>query len=272
MPPNRETGLAKFGKELKLAREAARMTVRQLAPAINVSVGTINNWEQGKRCPDIKDVERIEQALTKSGYPVNGYLQRYLEEWVHREVSPEWSKWRDIEELAVTLYSYEHSIVNGLLQTEEYARVILGHDRYSPLPLDERTRNRLERQRIIDGESPPTAVFVFSEHVLHNQVGSRKTMHGQIVHLIELSQREEIIIQVVPQWAGYHTGQSGAFMVAKLDGREVALQDGIWRGRVLGDGAAVATLTKYWQHTLSKALSAGATLDLLKEEVEKWKA
>lgn len=247
------------------------MTTRQLASAINYSIGTINNWEQGKRCPDIRDVQRIEEALAAKGFRTNGYLNRYLEDWVHKAVSPEWSKWREIEENADTLLSYENSVLNGLLQTEDYARVVLGHDRYSPLPLEERLRFRLERQKILDQQDPPTTVFIFDECVLHHQVGSRKIMYEQIMHLIDLARREEVIIQVVRQESGYHAGFTGAFMTAELVGKKVGLQDGIWTGYVLDDNTQTQVLTKHFQHIQSKALTQEATLELLKKEAEKWK-
>lgn len=271
MPPKRETGLAKFARELKLAREAAGLSTKRLAQAVHVAVGTINNWEQARRCPDTEDVQRVEKALKEAGYTPNGFLVRILEDFLKEEVSPEWSEWRRYEEAAHTLYSYEHSVVPGLLQTEEYARVLLGHDRFSPLPVEERLRNRMERQKIFEHENHPTCVFIFSEDVLYNQAGSKKAMYEQIVHLIEMAQRDDIYLQVVPRKHGYHAGQAGAFMMAKLNGKEVILQDGIHKELVLKEDVEVATLTNYWQHCLSKSLTAEATLDLLKKVAEEWK-
>ena len=267
MAPKRETALELWGYELARAREAAGMTGKQLAEALYVVPSTVSQWENGKRTPHLKDVERIEEVLG-----TNGYLKRYLVKWVPREISPQWLEWIGIEENAETLLSFEHSVVPGLLQTEDYAQAVLSHDRYSPIDLDERLRSRLERQRILDDDNPPTAVFIIGEVALHYQVGSRETMHEQLTHLIELAMRPEVIIQVVPQDAGYHAGLTGAFAIAKVNGREVALQDGIWRGQVLEGRAEVAALAKAWQHILAMALSAEASKELIERLAKSWKA
>jgi transcriptional regulator with XRE-family HTH domain len=266
MPKKRRTGLEKWGMALAVAREAAGMTVRELAEAINASPGTVSNYETGKRMPGTREIGLTEKALG-----TKGRLKEVFDEWVD-DISPEWSEWRDIEEHSDRLLSYDHSMVPGLLQTEDYARAVLSHDRHSPLDLEQRVEHRMKRQEILVADDSPTAVFVFSECILHHRVGSREVMYEQINHLIEMVQRPYILVQVVPQEAGYHDGLSGAFMIARLNGREeVAFQDGIWTGHVLKDRDAVSALGDYWQYIQGKALTAEATIDMLKKEAEKWK-
>lgn len=243
------------------------MTGRQLAEALHVVPSTVSQWERGHRTPHVKDVDRIEAVLG-----TNGYLKRILVKWARREISPQWLEWIGIEEEADTLLSFEHSVVPGLLQTEDYARGVLGHDRYSPIELDERVRSRLERQQVLDQDDPPMAVFIVGEAALHHQVGSGDTMHDQLMRLVELADRPEVIVQVVPQGSGYHAGLTGAFTIARLNGREVALQDGIWRGQILEDEPVVSALAKVWQHILAKALSAEASKELIEKVAKSWKA
>jgi transcriptional regulator with XRE-family HTH domain len=243
------------------------MTGKQLAEALHVVPATVSHWENGRRTPHLKDVERIEEVLG-----TNGYLKRFFVKWVPRDISPQWLEWIGIEEKADTILSFEHSVVPGLLQTEDYARVVLGHDRYSPIDLDERVRSRLERRHLLDGDDPPMVVFIIGETALHHQVGTRETMHAQLMHLVGLAERPEVIIQIVPQDAGYHEGLAGAFTIARVNGRQVALQDGIWRGQVLEDEAAVSALAKAWQHILAKALTGEASKELIERVAKSWKA
>lgn len=249
---------------LAAARLAAGKTSQQLADAVHLSIASISQYEHGKRMPGTSEIRCIEEVLG-----TQGRLQGAFDEWV-ADISPEWSAWRDIEEHANLLLVYAHSIVPGLLQTEDYARAVLSHDLDSPLELDQRVQYRMERQAILDWEKPPTAVFVIRESVLHTHVGSREAMYEQINHVIEMAQRPNVIVQIVPQDAGYHTGLEGVFIIAKLDGAEIAYQDGIWRGQVLKDDVAVSALRNKWQHIQSKTLTAEESLDLLKREAEKW--
>jgi len=243
------------------------MTGKQLADALHVASATVSHWENGRRTPHLKDVERIEEALG-----TNGYLKRIFVKWVPRDISPQWLEWIGIEENADTILSFEHSVIPGLLQTEDYARDVLSHDRYSPIDLDERVRSRLERQHLLDGDDTPMTVFLIGEAALHYQVGSRETMCEQLMHLVELAERPEVIIQVVPQDAGYHEGLAGAFTIARVNGRQVALQDGIWRGQVLEGDAQVSALAKAWQHILAKALTSEASKELMERVAKLWKA
>lgn len=53
----------KFNELLKTARKQAKTTQVQLADKINVTQGTIANWERGVREPDLDTIKRIAHAL-----------------------------------------------------------------------------------------------------------------------------------------------------------------------------------------------------------------
>lgn len=53
----------KFNELLKTARNQAKMTQTQLADKVNVTQGTIANWERGVREPDLDTIKRIAHAL-----------------------------------------------------------------------------------------------------------------------------------------------------------------------------------------------------------------
>jgi hypothetical protein len=269
MAPKRKTALERWGYEFARAREAAGYT-SQVSFAkhkdVHVSASLIAHWETGRATPKGKDLEDCEKVLG-----TNGYLKRLLDNWVSLEVSPEWLEWIGIEEDADTILSFEPSYMPGLLQTEDYARTVLSHDRYSPIDLDERLRSRLKRQQIIDRDQPPTTVFIIGEAALHCQVGTRETMYDQILHLIKLARYPEVIIQIIPSDVGYHAGLTGAFVIARLNGREMAFQDGIWSGQILEGNVEVSTLAKIWQHILAKALTDEASIELLERVADSWK-
>lgn len=53
----------KFNEKLKIARKEAKITQVELAEKLNVTQGTVANWERGVREPDIETVQRIATAL-----------------------------------------------------------------------------------------------------------------------------------------------------------------------------------------------------------------
>jgi Domain of unknown function (DUF5753) len=200
-------------------------------------------------------------------------LVRILEDLVEGEVSPEWTgKWLAIEKLADMLLSYEHSIIPGLLQTSEYAETVL-QQAQPRVDISEKLADRLKRQEILQGlqgDEAPTVVFIMDERVLRNRVKDAKIMREQILRLIELARLPNVIIQIIPNEAGHHPGQNGAFMIAKFNGSEVVYQDGTWRGQVLEDTRDVAAFSRMWMNAQSAALDKTASLDLIEKVAKEW--
>ncbi len=52
MPPTKEQ-LKEFGRQIKLAREQAKLTQKELAELMGKSVETISNYEIGRRAPHV---------------------------------------------------------------------------------------------------------------------------------------------------------------------------------------------------------------------------
>ncbi|HEX6470653.1 MAG TPA: helix-turn-helix transcriptional regulator [Streptosporangiaceae bacterium] len=266
MGRRRTTAQELWGKELARARAAAGVTGRQLAEALNVVPSTVSQWESGSRCPHIEDVKRAEKLLG-----TNGYLAELLSVWVSREIPTEWTqKWLAIEARASTLYSFDLAVIPGLLQTESYARALLQFNRYGGIDIDERVRARLERQSIFSEGEPPTCVFVMDEYVLRRRVGTGHVMYEQLVALREAADRRDLFIHFVPLDAGSYAGLVGPFMIAKVNGREVAYEDGAVRGNVLESEDQLAALGRIWDDIRAAALPHTASVNLLEKEIERW--
>jgi transcriptional regulator with XRE-family HTH domain len=269
VPGNNMTARAFLAKEIRRARDAKNMSRATLAGKLYVSESLIAAWESGRIVPRAEQLDQLTEVL-EFGPEV---ISRILEDLVSGEVSPEWTgKWLTIEEQADTLLSFEHSIMPGLLQTEEYARTVLEQDRNSPLDVEERVSTRLERQRIFDRDDPPTAVFIIDEYVLRREVGGPEVMSGQLLHLVELAEHPNVIIQIIPASAGYHPGLVGAFMIAKFDGIEVAFQDGTVTGYVLEDRDQVSAFSRVWENIRAAALPQAASIELIAKVAEQWKS
>lgn len=53
---------------LEAARINAKLTQRQLAEILDISVGTVNNWERGKSEPSLSQLRKISEL---SGIPMD---------------------------------------------------------------------------------------------------------------------------------------------------------------------------------------------------------
>lgn len=260
--PKRVGAMVRWGREFARAREAAGFT-SQVAladhPEIYVSSSTIAKWELGHRIPKADDLAQCERVLK-----TNGYLARLLDEWVPEEVSHEWLReWIEYEETASTLLWFQSTLVPGILQTEDYAREVLKDEHM--------TNHRLERQKILEREEPPTLIVLLDESVLHRKVGSVKVMYDQLLHLAQMAQRPDIRIHIIPLDSDICSEFSGPFGLAEVDGRaEAAYLDDAVVGRVAHRAEDIAALRRKWELFRGEALRKNESLDLIRKVMEKW--
>jgi hypothetical protein len=163
-------------------------------------------------------------------------------------------------------------VIPGLFQTRAYAHTLCATAR--PLPADEVDRvveARIERQQILDRTPPLLLVAVIDYTALERPVGGPETMRDQLKQLIELAERPNIHIHVVPRGAGGYTGLSGPFVIASpFEGNDVAYIDNQMKGTVVDSAAEVRLLNEAWEGVRSEALPHRQTIQMISEASERW--
>lgn len=130
-----------------------------------------------------------------------------------RSGTPDWfMPYRQAEAQAGILRCWSPLLVPGILQTESYMRAVLSVEPYTAAQLDDLVSARLERQAVI-GRAYLTAVI--DQHVLHRLIGSAAVMAEQCAHLLNMAERSNIALHVVPE--GTNVGLWGAFNIAARD-------------------------------------------------------
>ena len=176
---------------------------------------------------------------------------------------------------ATALYIFEHSFVPGLLQTEAYARAVLEtHPDVTEDVVSERLAGRLPGRRSWTGTTRrrPVLCALIDQSALNREIGGPDVMRDQLVHLVAMSSRPNITVQIIPN-TGAHPGLLGAFTVADLGGWPgiVNLED-IADGRVTEDAATVSMVAVRFHSLRGDALSKGASRDLIEGVIqERWK-
>ena len=113
--------------------------------------------------------------------------------WWHSysDVLPSWfPTYVGLEGAAHLIRSYEVQFVHGLLQTEAYAHAVVARGMRGASPADIERRVALRRP-----------------------YGDREVMREQLQHLIEVSERPNVRLQVMPFSFGGHSGESGSFTI-----------------------------------------------------------
>ncbi len=128
-------------------------------------------------------------------------------------VVPDWfARYLGLESEVARLRVFDCRAVPELLQTPEYARALLRADG-SGDEVERRVELRLARQEVLAAATPPRLDVVLDESVLRRAVGGDDVMRGQLGWLLELGERPNVRIRVLPFGAGAHLVRAGSFTV-----------------------------------------------------------
>lgn len=124
----------------------------------------------------------------------------------------------DMEPTCQRLFSHQAKLVDGLLQTESYMRTLFRAWRpsLSQDQIDSDTDARLTRQRILDNPEQQFW-FILDEAALRRAAGSKEIMKEQIMRLVEVIDRPNVELQIVPFGVGYYMGQAHSYMIFGYD-------------------------------------------------------
>ncbi|MEW2046453.1 helix-turn-helix transcriptional regulator [Streptomyces sp. NPDC005476] len=221
----------RLGAELRKLREAAGLKGREAAALLGTDAGRLSQIESGVAGVSEETVRRLVAHYACTDPELIGALVTMATERTHGW----WEAYRgklptaflDLSELEYhATYYWDVSFLHipGLLQTEEYARRILGH-RVPELPvaeLDLRVQHRLERRVILEGAQPTPYTAVIHEAALRIRVGDRASARSQLARIIELSEGNHLTVRIVPFDLDEFAGADSAMVyvggvVPKLD-------------------------------------------------------
>ncbi|WP_277032067.1 helix-turn-helix transcriptional regulator [Actinacidiphila oryziradicis] len=219
-----------LGKRLRELRENAGLSYEQAAQTLDVTHATIRRMEKAEVGLKIPYVEKLLRLYEIPESEAEGFLtmarQGNEPGWWHdfRDVLPDWfSAFVSLEGEASMIRAYEPHYVPGLLQTEEYARAVLGAGmpKASAEMLERAVALRTERQKMLARPDPPLLWVVMDETVLRRPVGGPDVMRGQIAALIEAAKKPNVLLQVMPFAAGTHPAMYGPFHIFRFQVREL---------------------------------------------------
>jgi transcriptional regulator with XRE-family HTH domain len=209
-----------LGTQLRRLRESRGISAQDAAKAIRGSESKISRIELGRnsvREVDIADLLNLygitdtaerEQLLTLAS-------QANQQGWWHRyqDVLPSWfQSYIGLEDSAESIRSFDTQFVPGLLQTEDYALAVIQLGAFSQAETDRLLYLRKERQRRFTSGSL-RLLAVIDEVALRRPIGSVSLMRAQLEHLLEISVRPGLTIQVTPFLTGASYAAPSSFSI-----------------------------------------------------------
>ncbi|GAB3116239.1 transcriptional regulator WhiJ [Streptomyces calidiresistens] len=201
----------RLGAELRRLREAAGMSAPRAAELLGTDRTTISNIESGRfglreerlrrlaAVYECDDPALIDALATVVGGRRTGWWEEY-----RGKIPSDFLDVSEIEHHAVRLRTVQTSLLPGLFHTEDHARALfdLVIPRLPRLEVELRVAHRMDRQRVLVGERSIPYVGVVHESALRMRFGTRDAVRQQLKHLLEMSDRDNVDLSVIPFAAG----------------------------------------------------------------------
>ncbi|QTE00297.1 helix-turn-helix domain-containing protein [Streptomyces cyanogenus] len=217
------------GRLLKVCREAAGVSVPELAEAMGYGEDMIRKIERGARIPRPELLDRADTFLK-----AQGHLRAFTEDMKRARYPKKVRELAEMEGRAVEMLLYGTHNIHGLLQTPEYARALfemrqpaLGED-----VVERETAARMARKAVFERDPAPTLSFVQEQVTLERPYGGKMVLRRQLELLLEVAQLRNVTLQVMPTDREENAGASGLVEVLKFaDGTAIGRSDGAFNGR-----------------------------------------
>lgn len=270
----------RLGKQLRKLRERAGFNQDQLCEAINagqarrssLSQGQLSKIEVGAARLDSGQLGRVLTAVEASEETAT-----QLETLRARAAEPGW--WSEyspyihetlelateLGEDARTIRTYDTIVVQGLLQTEDYARTVIESSRawVRPTDVEMLVELRMRRQKRLTETGFGGLTAVITEAALRHQVGGRAIMRAQLEKLCQATEEGNAALHVLPYEEGPWPGLGGfaIYSFPDQDDSEVVQVDGDLGAGIYEDREPISALTYTFNAALARALPARESLD-----------
>ncbi|WP_367141140.1 MULTISPECIES: helix-turn-helix domain-containing protein [Streptomyces] len=255
---------------VRLLRKRAGMTQEELGAEIDYTGSAISALETGAQPATEKMLDSLEKSIG-CGMGIFTAAKKY----VRLDKYPTHFKdFARLEQQALTLCTYQNFVIDGLFQTEEYARALIGGG-YPPLPesvVEELVTARMARKAIFDREPMALIELVLEESTLRRPFGSWDILRGQLSHLIDYSERRNVSVQVLPMdrgLRGQHAGARGTMqLVQSPDHRMMVYLEVQGISNLLSEPAEVTRHFHRYAKIRAQALGPDESLGFIKRLAE----
>jgi transcriptional regulator with XRE-family HTH domain len=212
----------RVGAELRRLREAAGVTTAQAAELLTCSPAKISRIENGIVSVRVVDLRLLLDRYGDQDPERRAYLERLARDSNKRgwwqdygdTIPPYYADFIGLETDASYIKTWEPTIVPGLLQTPEYARAVMlaNPAMISPDKLDNLISIRQARQARLEQSTDVRLDAVIWEAAVITTIGGDEVQRAQLARLLELMNRPNISVQVLPLEAGDKANMSGSFV------------------------------------------------------------
>lgn len=252
----------------KALREQHKLTQEELGKQIGYTGSAVSAMETCAQPASDKMLVALEEQIG-GGLGVFEKARKYI---LLDKYPPQFKNFALMEAEAVSLSSYQTYVVNGLYQTPEYARALIGGG-FPKLPdekVEELVEARIARRTLFDRKNPtPMLELILDESALRRPIGSWEVLRGQLRSLAEDAERDNVSVQVMPMERGLRGGHAGTrgdmVLVVTKEHHHVVYLETEDESALVSDPEKVANLTHRYAKIRTQALSPDDSLSLIRK-------
>jgi transcriptional regulator with XRE-family HTH domain len=210
-----------LGAQLRAIRKLRRMSMQDVADRLGWSESKVSRLETGQRPLSSEEVSSLLAILD-----VTGETRDRLMAMARTPEEPGWLETvrSALPDESVTLSTYEAEatkltdwsplLIPGLLQTMEYGRAFMLADRIAETDIGTRLMARQHRQQLLDRVE--YTAFI-DETVLHRRIGDERVRRGQLRHLLDMAERDNVTVRLVSVNSDAHSGLISPFLMIEFE-------------------------------------------------------
>lgn len=271
----------KLGLWLKEQRTATGLTGKQVANELGCGDPKVFRMEGGHAVPSKLELDHLFELFGVED-PQERELIRQLtadaksRHWTsdfESVMPPKFDIYVGREEDATSIYVYETHLVQGLLQTQDHMRSLLAatNPQDAPQDVERLVEFRTRRQQILDRDPDPLNLWVvMDEAALRRQVGGPEVHRAQLEHLLVVTQKPNVNLQVIPESVGAHAGLSGPFSILEFEADEPSMIyiEGQGGNLYLDKPREIRRHKQLWNHIVDVATPTAASARYIKKLME----
>ncbi|WP_116247249.1 Scr1 family TA system antitoxin-like transcriptional regulator [Nocardiopsis sp. FIRDI 009] len=249
-----------FCASLTRARKNMGLSKSQLASRVSRSPSTVTRWERGDYLPDRDDAEELDRVLRCGGE----LLRDWQIDMTGEVVAPWKQRIPDLERNSVAIHLVYPYGIPGLVHARAYAELLLREGQYpgSDDVIRAEAKARAGRYDALAANGAPWVTAVFPASCLSRLPPPvRRTQARRLVDLVEGGRLtvnllgEDAILDMVAPLMSFHL----------TDGTRVLASEHNWDVVTHGKPRQIEVLTARIQRATQVALSAGQSIEMVKE-------
>jgi len=260
----------RLAAELRGIRESKGKSGDTVAAALKWSPSKISRYERARTGLRPREVERLLDYYEITG-PRRALLLELAEDAAQKgwweehadSLSEDYKQFIGLEHEATSMAIWHVDVVTGLLQTEAYARHIIGsYSRVEPVPpgmIGRLVGVRMRRQQVLDRDGLQLSV-VLDESVLRRRIGDELVMYEQLQRLVHDADRSNLTLQILPLNT-QHTVFGESFVIFSFGQENNAMLQDVVSTEHLRSGFILEGERETYLHRIAFQTLSDASLD-----------